>query len=198
MLVIWVLQNSAIYQYISTVPVHSDTQVFFVYMYSCCFWGIVLMLFILFVCFFMVNTPCRISFNLVTMQLSKIWLLYMHLKTTTLYMQNEENLVKQMETEITCNEIQVYVNLKKQTWTKTKINFTNVQINFLTENEFFNCCICLFGFFLSHLRIFHSYGDVTITREGPYSALMSTEQWGFFDRYPFIIALNLPHVRWTF
>ena len=30
-------------------------------------------------------------------------------------MQNEENLAKQMETEITCNEIQVHVNWKKQT-----------------------------------------------------------------------------------
>ena len=106
----------------------------------------------------------------------------MHLKTTTLYMQNEENLAKEMETEITCNEKQVHVNLKKQTWTKTKINFTNVQINFLIENKFFNYCVCLFvWFFLSHLRIFHSYGDVTITREGPYSALMSIEHRGFFS-----------------
>ena len=27
------------------------------------------------------------------------------------------------------------------------------------------CLVCLFGFFSSHSRIFHSYGDVTITDE---------------------------------
>ena len=151
---------------------------------------------VLFVCFFMVNTPCRISFNLATMQLSKIWL----------YAFKNNNIVhaeqrKPCKTNGNRNNMQWNTGaceLEKTDINKKKINFTNVQINFLTENEFFNCCICLFGFFLSHLRIFHSYGDVTITREGSYSALMSIEQWGFFDRYPFIIAPNIPHVRPTF
>ena len=56
---------------------------------------------------------------------------------------------------------------------------------------------CLFVFVClgisSHSRIFHTFGDVTITGEGRatnfdlYSALMAIEQWGFF---------SVPHLLW--
>ena len=48
-------------------------------------------------------------------------------------------------------------------------------------------------FFMSHSRVFHSYGDVTITDEGLQiltglcSALMAIEQWRFF---------TVPHLLW--
>ena len=43
------------------------------------------------------------------------------------------------------------------------------------------------GFFSSNKRIFHSFGDVTITCEGLYSALMAIKQRGFF---------SMPHLLW--
>ena len=61
------------------------------------------------------------------------------------------------------------------------------------------CLVCLFCLFVwgvsSHSRIFHSYGDVSITGEWlqiltyarHLSLLMVIEQWGFF---------NVPHLLW--
>ena len=50
------------------------------------------------------------------------------------------------------------------------------------------CCFCkIFIFFSSNKRIFHSFGDVTITCEGLYSALMAIKQRGFF---------SMPHLLW--
>ena len=137
------MQNSAIYQYISTV--HSDTQVFFVYMYSCCFWDIVLMLFILFVCFFMVNTPCRISFNLATMQLSKIWL----------YAFKNNNIVhaeprKPCKTNGNRNNMQWNTGVcefEKTDMNKNKKSFYKCADWFLNREWVFQLFICLFGVF---------------------------------------------------
>ena len=58
--------------------------------------------------------------------------------------------------------------------------------------------VCLFGFFLSHSRIFHSCGDVTINVD-LCPAFMPIEQWGFFSvahllwhgaGHPFIMVIS--------
>ena len=71
---------------------------------------------------------------------------------------------------------------------------TNIGIqSFNTEfNNMHHLCLLVCVFFYSHLRIFHSYGDITITSERAAnfdlcSALMAIEQWGFS---------SMPHLLW--
>ena len=66
----------------------------------------------------------------------------------------------------------------------TTIIFDHVTLSL--SNTKLHTLFCLFAclfWFLSHLRIFHSYGEVTITNEGLQnldlcSALMAIQQWG--------------------
>ena len=86
----------------------------------------------------------------------------------------------------------------KMNCTEKLINFclillcTFVNLTKRSRKKISHWIVCLFMGFSSHSRIFHSYGDVTISTEGSnldlYTALVAIEQWVFF--------LTVPHLMW--